>query len=293
MKTLPRNKPVLLDNETCPYCGVCLDWKNSTKEHVVGRRFVPKGKFDGSWNLIVRACRNCNCRKSDLENDLSAVTMQPDSAGQFAREDQVLVDEAARKAAESISRRTRKPVSESSEVIKIRSSPLPGVNLTFTLTASPQVDDSRAFELARLQISGFFYRITFNRERRRGGFWPGGFHAVNLAPRSDWGNPVQRAFMSAVVEWESRMLGVAADGYFKAAIRQHPEDVCWSWALEWNESLRLIGFFGEQACAERVLHRFPENNGSVIGQRGGNRLRFRSEVCLPPEDDILFSAEPG
>ena len=293
MKTLPPNKPVVLDNETCPYCGVCLDQENSTKEHVIGRRFVPKGKFDSSWNLIVRACRECNRRKSDLEDDLSAVTMQPDSAGQFAREDQVLVAEATRKAAESISRRTRKPVSESSEVIKIRSSAVPGINLTFTLIGSPQVDDRRAFELASLQLSGFFYWITFNREQRRGRFWLGGCHGVNLAPRSDWGNPVQRAFMNAIAEWESRMLGVAADGYFKAAIRRHPEDACWSWALEWNESLRLIGFFGEQACAESVLHQFPETNGSVIGQCGGNRLRFRSEVCLLPGDDVLFSAEPG
>ena len=35
-----------LRNLTCPYCGVAIDAKTATKEHVVGRRFVPKGTLD-------------------------------------------------------------------------------------------------------------------------------------------------------------------------------------------------------------------------------------------------------
>ena len=115
LKNLSGNRAVVLKNETCPYCSCCLDASLRTKEHVIGRRFVPKGKLDGQWNLIVRACRPCNCLKADLEDDLSAISMQPDSWGQFANPDPRLATEAARKAEKSVSRRTGKQVELSSE----------------------------------------------------------------------------------------------------------------------------------------------------------------------------------
>ena len=48
-------KPILLDNITCVYCGNELTPQTVTKEHVVGRRFVPKGSLNQQWNLIVCA----------------------------------------------------------------------------------------------------------------------------------------------------------------------------------------------------------------------------------------------
>ena len=45
------NRP--LKNINCAYYGVELDVKSSTKEHVIGKQFVPKGKLDGQWNLIL------------------------------------------------------------------------------------------------------------------------------------------------------------------------------------------------------------------------------------------------
>ena len=42
---------------------------------MIGRRFVPKGKLNNQWNLIVRVCIKCNNKKSDLEDDISAISM--------------------------------------------------------------------------------------------------------------------------------------------------------------------------------------------------------------------------
>lgn len=102
---LDARSAIVLNNITCVYCNTLLDEAESTKEHTIGRRFVPKGTLARSWNLIVRACGECNGRKSDLEDDLSAVSMHPDSAGDHARDDEILVSEATRKAAKSSSRR--------------------------------------------------------------------------------------------------------------------------------------------------------------------------------------------
>jgi hypothetical protein len=60
-----------LDNVTCPYCGTALTSKTRTKEHVIGRRFVPVGSLDREWNLILQACGPCNRHKADLEDDIS------------------------------------------------------------------------------------------------------------------------------------------------------------------------------------------------------------------------------
>lgn len=49
---LPPNKPIRLHNVVCPYFGATLLRESMTKEHVVGRRFVPKGTLANQWNLI-------------------------------------------------------------------------------------------------------------------------------------------------------------------------------------------------------------------------------------------------
>lgn len=70
----------------CAYCGAAFSRPSDGEaEHVIGRRFVPKGTLAAQWNLIVRACGPCNDHKADLENDISAITMQPDAWGRYPR----------------------------------------------------------------------------------------------------------------------------------------------------------------------------------------------------------------
>ena len=102
LDSLPIHVPIRFRNTTCPYCAANLAEVERTREHVVGRRFVPRGKHDKQWNLLLFACRKCNNKKSELEDDISAISMQPDSFGRFADDDSVLREEAARKAKNSI-----------------------------------------------------------------------------------------------------------------------------------------------------------------------------------------------
>ena len=294
LKYLDATRLKRLRNQTCPYCGFKLESIPSDEDHVIGRKFVPKGTLKTSWNLAVSACRKCNGKKSGLEDDISAITMQPDAFGQLPRPDEILIAEAERKGKGSFSRRTKRPVSKSQESIRMPIR-VPAGRLTFEAIAPPQVDDERAFELARMQLAAFFYWITFDHEKEVGGFWPGGFHPLLAARRADWGNSLMRGFADHVVGWEPRVLATAAEDFFRVAIRRHPGEDTWSWALEWNASLRLIGFFGERAPAQTIVDSLPHPVVVDVPTSPTSGFRYREEVPLAEEDDRLFShqVEPG
>lgn len=292
--TVGQSQPTILNNATCLYCAADLTGlTSSTKEHVIGRRFVPKGSLQGSWNLIVRACTDCNGRKADLEDDLSALSMQPDAFGCLPNADPLLISEARRKGQKSISRRTKKPVRDSSEDLRVGGNLGNNVSIEFKLEAPPQPDPTRAFELARMQVTALFYWASFHPNTRLGGSWPGDFFVLNAAMRGDWGNSDQRGFAAAVVGWEPRVLlkGVAS-GYFRAAIRRHPEAECWSWALEWNQGYRLSGFFGDEGTVRELVATFPPLEMKVLQKSGSKITRYREEVPLADGEDLMFSYTP-
>lgn len=288
MRLLPVKSPILLNNKTCPYCGEIIEQSEKTKEHVIGRRFVPRGKFNGFWNLIVWACKFCNNYKSNLEDDISAITMQPDCWGRHVIEDDSLKITSSRKGRSSISRRTGKPIVDSSEEHKIKIPFGPNVEMTFTLVSPPHIDRERMWDLARLHLMGFFYFISYDHENRTGGFWPGYYMPLHEALRSDWGNPVQIAFMNNLSTWEHRLCAIGADGFFKIMIKRHPSAECWAWALEWNQKLRLIGFFGDKETAESVVETFESGRVHQIPQGPNHHVGLREEVAVREEDDKMF-----
>ncbi|MBK9132473.1 MAG: HNH endonuclease [Gammaproteobacteria bacterium] len=289
LKELSGSVPVILRNSTCVYCGRELSRSIVTREHVIGRRFVPKGKLNGQWNLIVNACASCNGRKADLENDISAVTMHPDAWGKYAAEDQALIEDASRKALNCFSRRTGKPIHKSTEKIELTGSPFPGLNITFQLTSPPQLDKERVFELARMQLMALFYWVTYNDVTKKGGYWLGSYCPLLEASRSDWGNSMHLDFMNSVITWDPRVIVVGADGYFKAAIRRNPSAICWSWAIEWNQKYRVVGFFGEEEPIRDMVNTFRIPETTSIAEAPGKYLRYRSEQPLDEDKDILFA----
>jgi hypothetical protein len=282
----PARRP--LNNENCPYCGVDLSTTTANKEHVVARAFVPKGKLNGSWNLILRACTTCNSRKADLEDDLSSISMHP-GLDKEHDDDHVAFD-AERKASKSKNRRTGKPVAES-EPLTIHGQLGPALRMSFTASTPPQPDEVRVYELARLQLAGFFYLCTFKVDTQRGGFWPGIYAPLLFSLRGDWGNPVYRWFIRSTREWQLRIRGDLADRYYKVIIRRDPDSILWAWALEWNRNLRIIGFFGEAEAVRSAVADAPEPEMYVIGRYpDGSDLRMRDEIPLPEEEDHLFSS---
>lgn len=287
MVLLPTKQPVRLDNTRCPYCDVLLTPENWSREHVIGRRFLPKGKLKGRWNLIVRACRRCNGWKSDLEDDISAITLQPTVRGQFARSEPDMIAEARRKGARSISRRTGKPVEKSNERILVEFAQ-PGVKMTFQLVAQPQVEAERVFGLAMAQVAAFCLFLSYDKTTRMGAASPEDIYPIDYSFRPDWGNAVQRGFIDQVVAWEPRLWVGTGDGLFKVAIRRHPTATCWSWALEWNGNLRVIGLFGAAEATVAVGAALPKIEASWLQQVDGSRIASRVQRALDPVDDRMF-----
>ena len=288
LRVLPPDQPIILDNVTCPYCGGDVR-KRRTKEHVVGRRFVPKGMLNRQWNLILWACGRCNGRKADLENDISAITLQPDRFGRHADADlELLPAEAKRRASKTFSRRTKKLVQDSVESITLKAPLAPGVHLTGNWSCSPQVNPGRLAELAQMQAGAFFYFATYRRAERAGRLWRGPFMLVNATMRLDWGNVLMRSFMDAVVGWEPRVLAIGAGEFFKVAIRKHPQADCWSWAFEWNKNVRAIGFFGDEVAARTVASKFAALPIFSIVEGPDAFVRAHWETRLASADDKLF-----
>ena len=187
-KELPSNKALILRNIDCPYCGKNLTNDIRTKEHVVARRFVPKGKLENNWNLILDACSDCNVSKSDLENDISAISLHHNFGAYPEEYDDEVTKDAKRKARNSISRRTRKPVESSKENFAFSAPIGPNASISFNMTGMPQVDEFRVFNLARLQLKAFFYFITYQQQESRGYCWTGEYLPFMVTRREDWGN---------------------------------------------------------------------------------------------------------
>ncbi|PSU86428.1 hypothetical protein C0W42_20725 [Photobacterium kishitanii] len=288
LSDINKNKSVRLNNVTCTYCGVDITKNNDSKEHVIGRKFVPKGAFDNQWNLIVQACKSCNGKKSDLENDISAITL--DLCSKFHPDvSELVIIESKRKSDNCFSRQTKKLVKNSSISDKITLPFCKEVEMNFSYQAPAQLDDVRCFDLARYHLMAFFYFITFNDKTMKGGFWQEGYHPVFQAHYSDWGNVQQISFMNKVRDWELRWKGITANGFFKIIIKKHPSKKCWSWALEWNKSYRLVGFFGCRKTAEEVVKNIPPLQWKVLNNEQERKQYYREENTLDAFDDILFS----
>lgn len=281
LRELPANKPIKLDNVTCVYCSTELSKVKNNKEHVIARRFVPKGKLENQWNLIVRTCEVCNNKKSDLEDDISAISMQPDLHGSHVVDDESLVTDSIRRS-KSFSRRTSKRVLDSKEELTLKA-PFFGGSITFNLTSPPQIDPDRTFELARFHLTAFFYWLSYNEISKRGGYWIGIYFPIQATSKRDWGNSVNKEFMRLVIDWELRLKTEPADGYFKVIIRKNPESACWSWALEWNKNYRVIGLFGNKEAIENFNSLLGAPKVKVI-----NNCTYKEEMPLSDEDDSLF-----
>lgn len=278
----PNDKPLKLKNMTCVYCGV--DFRAGvprTKEHVIGKKFVPKVDFGNQWNLIVFACENCNNAKSELEGELAAISMQPDAFGRFVDEDERLPREAKRKGEGAVSSRTGKPVADSHEKLMINmTGPLMrGVTASFRLITPPQIDWCRAAQLAKLHFLAFFYLITYDRETRQGGRPSGQFAPLCVTFKQDWGNAMMRSFQKEIAEWPTQVHAAGADGFFKLVIRRQEPAELWAWALEWNRNTRLIGLLGDEAPMRKVVAKLP-----LARTRDG----YRKEEALSEDEDHLF-----
>lgn len=279
-----RERPRVLRNAICPYCRKPLTKEALTKDHVIGRRFVPRGSLSGSWNLLIRTCRDCNGRKSVLEDRVSAASMHLPLVGRRDERDRALMEEARRKQLGEAGKRADRDLQR----FNIEGELMPGVRMKFELVGPPSTHRSDLEGLAWSHIAAFFYMLTYNDTLRAGSPLPGAFRATEWSARSDWGNDRHTTFMRSVSAWEHRLWLDAANGFFKAMIRRHPTEQCWAWALEWNTNYRIVGFFGDPKINDQLEAALPVLEVSTIGRTNNGELRSRLERALVSSDDTLF-----
>ena len=277
-------RPKSLANKFCVYCNTS---EELTKEHVIGRRFVPKGTLNNDWNLFIRACSGCNQKKADLEDDISAITLL--YAAYFGLSlPKSVISEVQRKAAASRSRKTKQTVLGSKENLNF-SGQIGPIDISFNFMSPPQIDKDRAFQLAYYHISAFFFLITYDESKSLGYTWDGIFAPAEVALKSDWGNPYLVGFAAQISHWEPRVIGTAAEGFFRVVIKKHPKRKCWAWGLEWNKSMRLVGFLGDQKLIEQIHNEIPKKDFTKFSEAQDVITRFRRETPIEDSADPLFN----
>lgn len=289
------DKPISLPGIKCAYCGCAIGGKTSTNDHVVGRRFVPESTIGNGFNLKVKACETCNGKKAQLEDDISIITMLPDTAGRYVREDERLVRTVARKAKGAISPATRRLAAQSYNEIKARVPVGGGVSLTYSGIAMPTLEDQRVARLAFYHVQGFSFLRSYDKARQHGAWLESAkFLMLGQLTRPDWGNPRLRHFTAITREWDCINLMNMADGYFRHAMFKAPDVELWAWALEWNERLRVYGLYGEAEAKDRFAADMPAVPVDFRSGDTTNGFMFRIETPIgDDEDDLLFAAPDG
>jgi hypothetical protein len=284
------SQPIVLKNVICVYCGLPFnDERPHTKEHVVGRRFVPVGTLQGEFNVIARACAPCNSHKSKLEDDLSVISMCPTVDGVYAGDPDILRKEVIRRAAKSGNARTGRSVATPEPPIEIKSN-FGLMSMAFTMVGPPQMDEKRAFELARMQLAGFMFLLTYNKAEERGRFIQGDFGWITAVRKPDWGNPLMVWFAQQTAELPIRLQINTAQGYYRAWMRtlDAAQDT-FAWAMEWNQNVRLIGLLGMPEKINQFAASMPELEFQEMARSGPVVRRVRLSTALAEQDDTLFA----
>lgn len=279
-------------NPYCLYCGRLVGEGStlaSDVEHLIARKMTPPGAFadPSAFNFLFRACCDCNSEKAGLEDHVSAVTLLT-SPG---RADAAVDAEARRKAANSYDPRHRgKPVGE---VINETSVSI-GSMFTFNMVSPAQLDREKSKLLAFRHIQGLFALVTSEdpsvRETTR--ILPGDYFGYfGLFPHRDWGNPQLLEIARRAAEIPE-IAGIStANGFFRAVLRREDSPgLPWFWALEWNKSVRLVGWIGDPQAPPATFTDLPDPGWQGwIPQADGSRIRTRQEVPLDEAEDLLFA----
>ena len=297
LRTMPGDRPFRLKNASCPYCGHTFKEHGSrTLDHVIGKNFVPKGTTAKSWNLHLWACQSCNSEKGKLEGEISAITLhQRVFAGNGPSAlDLRITSEVARKG-RARSSVTGRYVAESRTKFSLVGQLRESAEIRFDTVGPPQLNPANVLHLATMHVRALAYLLGPEGGHGGGGV-PPIVMLVHECGRGDWGNKRAVAFARLAADWPTRLvIPAAANGYFRASVRRHPASVpVWSWALEWNQSYRLMGFLGYQETEilpyESQLPPFSWDHECVSNDPEHGRITngWKTETPLCESDDRLF-----
>lgn len=277
-------------NKVCLYCNRRFDDVEviATKEHLVGRNFVPRGSLDGgrSFNFIFDACRDCNNDKSAHEGHISAITqfMSPTIA------ETSFAERAIAKSQREMHPWTGRPVADSfhEQTIEMRGF---GLGIRMGFVGPPQADRHSIHRLALRHVQGLYALVT-NADRTVEPLtllYPGHVYVLGDYLPGDWGNSQALAASERVSDWTVRARIVTAGGYFQAMLRRDDAELgTWFWALEWNRYMRVIGGISYDGQLPSFMRDLPDLNWLESRTRSGARFRQRQEQPIDEASDTLF-----
>ena len=274
-------------NQWCIYCGNFLGEgsdRESNKEHLIAREFVPKGTMgDKAFNLIFRACTECNSKKANVERHISSTTMINSRACAENEEIQKIAKNKAEKDFHPDN--PGKSVIESIGENKINL----GNIMQFGFISPPQVNQNYIKELSFRHIQGLFSLVTTKNplvcEQTRL-LPPNQFFFFGAYNEQDWGNPQILEVIDRTEKWMCHCNLETADGFFKATLKSSKEDG-WFWALEWNKYLRIIGGIFNSGKLQNLFSGLPDPGWKDLGMSGNVRTRCREETPLTAEDKLF------
>ncbi len=278
-------------NLYCLYCSELVGLGSigeSTKEHTIGRNFVPKGSFgDGTaFNFIFRACNVCNGLKADIERHVSSVTL----FNSPARVDDPAINSIAQHKASKDYHPDKKGILVQDADNKI-SVNFGGV-FNFDIVAPPQLNQEHVIQLARYHVQAIFSMITTLDPLDRDKvclLHPEKLLVFNSYSYEDWGNPELKEVAERVKDWPCYAIINTANGFFRAIMKRKGADGDgWFWALEWNKSVRVIGAIYLPNQTPGVFQDLPDIGWSSSKTSDGEILRTRTQTPYNIDDDILF-----
>jgi hypothetical protein len=275
-------------NIHCLYCDTFLGPGTTatvTKEHLIGRRFVPKGSLDSGqrFNFIFSACDECNGHKARFEDHVSAVCMM---WSRRAAEEPSFLAEAFRKTANSYHPlRPGVKIADASEHPRISGS-FGDANVQMTFAAPPRIDQSHVSGLAAMHVQALYSLATTRDHRSRESLKrlaPTNIWILDWYPASDWGNPALVEARKRITRRPPVITVNAAEGAFRATLRRDYAEQPWCWALEWNHAIRVIGAIGDFDSPPSVLAGIQPPRWTPLA----DGWRFRPEVPAAEPDDLF------
>jgi hypothetical protein len=275
-------------NKGCPYCARPLFEPEipSDEEHLIGRKFVPKGSFgrNGRFNFQFRACRDCNSTKAERERHVSSVTLYSGLPLYDAEVRAIAINKASKDFHPD---QKGTVVKDAHGEMKLVGN-MGAMSMTLGMHMPPQLNPDYVQDLAFFHIQGLGSMIsTRDHLTLEGmGIIPcGRLYSFGFFLHADWGNlqlaELTRRFRNLP---EILLLDTAA-GFFRTIICKDTLADEWYWILEWNKVCRVYGAVTKDGKRPRLYENLPEHKWNQMS----STRRMRLEIPIKDSKDDIFS----
>ena len=95
--------------------------------------------------------------------------------------------------------------------------------------------------------------------------------------------------MELTTIWDPKVIMNGDEAFFRFVSRRKGTVDLWSWAVEWNRTMRVIGFYGELTLVKETVELLLQHKWQMLRSKpDGSYSRQREEIALPEGEDTLF-----